>query len=129
MLNFSWMKSQLRMFAALACVALVAGCGGGGSVDVGVGIGVGGGPPPIAGLAIALTRVGPEAIQIDWDDDPYVDTFTVSRDGFALARVDAVTLIDASVFINQSYCYQVSGYDRSGLLVAVSSSACITILP
>ena len=131
MLNFSWMKSQLRMFAALACVSLVAGCGGGGSLDVGVGVGIGGGngPPPIAGLAIALTRVGPEAIQIDWDDDPYVDTFTVSRDGFALARVDAVTLIDASVFVDERYCYQVSGYDRSGLLVAVSSTACVTIEP
>lgn len=125
MLNFPSLKSRLRMFAALACISVVAGCGGGGSVDVVVG----GSPPPIAGLAIALTRVGPEAIQIDWSDDPYADTFTVRRDGFALARVNATTLIDASVFVDQSYCYEVLGFDRSGLLVAASDTACVTIFP
>jgi hypothetical protein len=124
MLSFSSFKSQLRTIAAIACVSVVAGCGGG-SVDVVVGSS----PPPIAGLAIVLTRVGPEAIQIDWSDDPLADTFTVRRDGFALARVNSTTLIDASVIVNRSYCYQVSGFDRSGLLVSASDTACVTVFP
>lgn len=104
---------------------MVAACGGGGDA----GVVVVASPPSVAPLAIALTRVGPNAIQVDWSDDPYVASFTVSRDGYALATVASLTLIDASVFVNQSYCYQVSGYDPSGLLVAASDNACVTVFP
>lgn len=116
---------RLRTVTALVFVLMVAGCGGGGSAEVVVVSG----PPSIASLAIALTRVGPEAIEIDWSDDPYVAIFTVTRDGYILADVDATTLIDASVVVGQSYCYQVAGYDPSGLLVAASDIACVTIFP
>lgn len=67
--------------------------------------------------------------QIDWSDDPYVARFIVRRDGHTLANVNATSLIDASVFVDESYCYQVSGYDTSGLLVAASDTACVTLLP
>ena len=116
---------RLRTFTALICVLMVAACGGGGDA----GVVVVASPPSVAPLAIALTRVGPNAIQVDWSDDPYVASFTVRRDGYALATVASLTLIDASVFVNQSYCYQVSGYDPSGLLVAASDSACVTVFP
>ena len=117
--------SRLRTFTALICVLMVAACGGGGDA----GVVVVASPPSVAPLAIALTRVGPNAIQVDWSDDPYVASFTVSRDGYALATVASLTLIDASVIVNQSYCYQVSGYDPSGLLVAASDNACVTVFP
>ena len=116
---------RLRTFTALIFVLMVAACGGGGDA----GVVVVASPPSVAPLAIALTRVGPNAIQVDWSDDPYVASFTVSRDGYALATVASLTLIDASVFVNQSYCYQVSGYDPSGLLVAASHNACVTVFP
>ena len=125
MLNLLSSRPRLRRFTALICVLVVAGCGGGGSADVVVVVS----PPSIAPLAIALTRVGPEAIQVDWSDDPYAASFAVSRDGYTLARVTSNTLIDASVIIDQSYCYQVSGYDPFGLLVAASDTACVTIFP
>ena len=116
---------RLRTFTALICVLMVAACGDGRNAEVVVVAS----PPSIAPLAIALTRVGPEAIQVDWSDDPFVARFTVSRDGFTLATVNSLTLIDASVFVNASYCYQVSGYDPSGLLVAASDTACVTVFP
>jgi hypothetical protein len=117
-------RALLRIFAALTCISIVTACGGGGSSEVVVAS-----PPPVAPLAIALTRVGPNAIQVEWSNDPDVASFTVSRDGFALATVDSLTLIDASVIMNQSYCYQVSGYTPSGLLIAISDGACITVFP
>jgi hypothetical protein len=115
----------LRSAAVLVCAAAVSGCGGG-SAEVVV---VDDGLPPVALLEIALTRVGPEAIAIDWSDDPYVARFIVFRDGRTLANVNATSLIDASVFVNERYCYQVAGYDGSGLLVAASDTACVTLLP
>jgi hypothetical protein len=118
-------RSLLRTAAALVCVGAVAGCGGGGYAEVVVD----GGSPPIAPLSIALTRVGLEAIEVDWSDDPYVDRFIVLRDGYTLADVNATTLVDASVLVGERYCYQVSGYDTSGLLVAASDTACVTIFP
>jgi len=118
-------RSLLRTAAALVFVVTVTGCGGGGYAEVVVD----GGPPPVALLAIALTRVGPEAIEVDWSDDPYVDRFVVHRDGYTLASVTTTTLIDASVVVDERYCYQVSGYDTSGLLVAASDTACVTLLP
>ena len=92
---FPFFGPRLRTFTALICVLLVASCGGGNAEVV-----IGDDSPSIALLAIALTRVGPEAIQVDWSDDPYVASFTVSRDGYALATVASLTLIDASVIVN-----------------------------
>lgn len=125
MLNHSLFRRRLRTFTALICVLLVVGCGGGVSADVVVVAS----PPSIAPLAIALTRVGPEAIQVDWSDDPYVASFIVSRDGYTLANVTSHTLIDASVIVDGNYCYHVSGYDPGGILVAASDTACVTIFP
>lgn len=114
---------RLQMAATLLCVAMLTSCGGGGDVVVVV-------PPPPDHLWIDLTRVGPEAIQVDWSDDPYVDSFTVYRDGYALANVTSTTtLIDASVLIGDGYCYDVSGYDAAGVLIAASDQACITVFP
>lgn len=113
-----------RAAVALICVAAVAGCGGGGHAEVIVDDG----PPPVEPLSIVLTRVGPEAIEIEWSDDPYVERFVVYRDGYALADVDALSIVDASVYVDERYCYQVSGY-RSGVLVAASDTACIVLLP
>jgi hypothetical protein len=118
------MNALRRAALVLLCGAALAGCGGGGYAEVVVED-----PPPVAGLTLSLTRVGPEAIEVAWSDDPYVDTFTVFRDGHALATVTTTTLIDASVLIDETYCYQVAGYDRVGHLVAESATACVTLLP
>ena len=87
------------------------------------------GAPAITPLAIALTRVGPNAIEVDWSNDPHVAGFAVNRDGFTLATVASLTLIDTSVIVDQSYCYQVSGYDPSGMLISASDTACVTVFP
>lgn len=126
------MRTQLFVLSArraaaavcLAVVAGVAGCGGGGEVDVVV---VAPPLPPIAGLDLVLTRVGPEAVQLDWSDDPEAASFVVRRNGRTLAQVDAVSLIDASVQFDGNYCYDVDGFDRAGELVSASATACITI--
>ena len=113
----------------LVCVALIAGCGGGGDVSGSVVVVV---PPPapITALGIVLTRTGPQTVQVDWTDDPYVASFTVSRDGYVLASgITTTTLIDQSVVFNQTYCYLVDGYDGHGYLIAQSDPACITIVP
>ena len=109
--------------AALTLSALVAGCGGGGSADVVVAT-----PPPLTALGIVLTRTGPETVQVDWSDDPAVDNFAVDRNGSAISDVRSTTLIDQAVVFNQTYCYQVFGYDRAGNLIAQSNQACITIV-
>ena len=118
-------KARLACAAlALACTVAVVGCGGGGSAELVV---VGGGSS-VPRLDIALTRVGPQTIQVDWSDDSLVDTFTVSRNGFVLAdRVTTITLVDASVVFNVQYCYQVLGYDRRGQLVSATSEACVVV--
>ncbi|HEU0199904.1 MAG TPA: hypothetical protein VFR86_05670 [Burkholderiaceae bacterium] len=54
--------------------------------------------------------------------------FTVRRDGFTLAVIITTSLIDASVLIDETYCYQVSGYDKHGFLVAESETGCITVV-
>jgi len=120
----------LRIAAASMVLGSLAACGGGGEVSVGVGVVVPVQPPVIAPLTLVLTRVGPEAVQVDWSDDPAVASFVVLRDGLTLATVTTTTsVIDASAFINGTFCYEVQGYDASGLLVAASSIGCITILP
>lgn len=116
---------------ALAALALAA-CGHGGYYDpvpvsVGVGVAVPVGPPPVSGLGLQLTRVGPESIQLDWSFDPYAAVYEVSRDGFPLASVRANSLIDASGLIGDRYCYRVVGRDGRGVAVSTSSVGCLTL--
>jgi hypothetical protein len=120
-----------RAAIALAVLAL-AGCGYDGYYDpaqvtVGVGVTVPVGPPPITGLGLRLTRVGPESIQLDWSYDPYAAVYEVSRDGYPLASVRANSLIDASGLIDDRYCYQVVGRDGRGIVVSSSSVGCLTL--
>jgi hypothetical protein len=122
-------KQTVRGLAAAVAAGLVvalAGCGGGGgggSADVVV---VGG--APVVRLDIALSRPGPQAIQLDWSDDSYVDSYVVTRDGFTLADgVTTTTLIDASVIFNVQYCYQVLGYDFNGQLISATDVACVIV--
>ncbi|WP_092698118.1 hypothetical protein [Acidovorax soli] len=111
-----------RGAVALLIAAGLAGCGGGGEVYVS------GGPPPVDPLNLALTRVGPQSIQVDWSDHPGVASFDVLRDGYALATVNTTTLIDSSVYVNQTYCYQVKGYDPRGYLIAATDTGCVTVV-
>jgi hypothetical protein len=112
----------------MICVATaIAGCGGGIEAVV-----VADPPPPpplIIVLSIRLSRVGPEAVEVDWSDDPDVHQFTVQRNGDTLANVMATSLIDTSVFTNVQYCYQVSGYSVTGDLIAATDTACIVLGP
>lgn len=118
----------LRSVLVAITLGGLAACGGGGSVDVGVVVPVQ--PPAIAPLTLVLTRVGPEAIEVDWSDDPRVARFLVLRDGYLLATTTTTTtLIDASVIVNETYCYQVQGQDAAGYLVAATSNGCISIIP
>lgn len=119
-------KPNVCAAVALACALVVAGCGGGGSVNVGVVVVENGVSVPR--LDIVLSRAGPQAIRIDWSDDTIVATFTVTRDGLVLAAgLDDISLIDASVYFNVQYCYQVLGYDRAGHVVSATDSACIVV--
>jgi hypothetical protein len=118
-------KQTVRGLVVAIAVAL-AGCGGGGdggSADVVI---VGG--APVLRLDIALSRPTPEAIQLDWSDDSYVDSYVVTRDGYTLAEaVTTTTLIDASVIFNVQYCYQVLGYDFNGQLISATDVACVVV--
>jgi hypothetical protein len=125
MSHFSVFLRRSAFAAAVSIAAVLAGCGGGGSADVVV-VAT---PPAVTALGIVLTRTGPVTVQVDWSDDPFVDTYTVSRDGRVLANVNSTTVIDNSVVFDQSYCYLVTGYDRFGNLIAASDQACITIFP
>lgn len=124
---------RIRRFAAAAlAVALVAGCGDGDPygttvVSVGVGVSVPAGPPPVAGLGLWLTRVGPEAVRLDWSLDPHAAGYDVWRDGYLLATVSASSLVDASGVIGDRYCYQVVGRDPYGRTVASTSVGCVTL--
>ncbi|MGH8821479.1 MAG: hypothetical protein ACREWJ_09345 [Rhodoferax sp.] len=115
----------LRCAAALIVLGSLTACGGG-SVDVAV---VAPAQPVVTQLPLALTRVGPEAVEVDWGDDPDVYSFDVLRDGTLLATVNTLSVIDNTVYFNETYCYQVQGYDASGLLVAATDTGCITIVP
>lgn len=116
----------LRNAAASIILGSLAACGGG---ELAVGVVVPVQQPVVAPLTLALTRVGPEAIAVDWSDDPLVARFVVLRDGVSLATVTTTSLIDASVLTNETYCYQVQGFDAAWLLVAESSIGCVTIFP
>lgn len=124
---------SLLLRSVLVAIVLtgLSACGGGGGGDVGVGVAVvvPSPPPDVAPLSLTLSRVGPAVIGLDWSDDPYASTFLVVRDGSALASVTRTSLDDASVYINQTYCYQVQGYDARGSLIASSSIGCITVVP
>ncbi len=126
---FSRSAFWLRSTAAVVMLVGLAACGGGGGGSVEVGVGVDVVEPAVAPLSMALTRVGPQAIEVDWSDDPFVASFLVVRDGHVLAEVTTTSLIDASVFIDETYCYQVEGYDAARVLVAASSIGCITVFP
>ena len=49
-------------------------------------------------LDLQVTRISPEEIQLDWSDDADAAVFVVTREGFELARVSTLTLIDAPAF-------------------------------
>lgn len=115
----------LRCMAASIVLGSLVACGGGG-VAVAV---VAPAQPVVTQLQLALTRVGPQAVEVDWSDDPDVYSFDVLRDGNLLATVNTLSVIDNTVYFNGTYCYQVDGYDASGLLVASTDSGCITIVP
>lgn len=124
------LKRKIFLRGVLVAITLggLAACGGGGGVDVGVVVPAQ--PLVIAPLTLVLTRVGLEAIQVDWSDDPHVARFLVLRDGYSLATTTATTtLIDNSVIVNERYCYQVQGQDAAGYLVAATSNGCISIIP
>lgn len=126
------MRTTSRIAAAGLAAALLAGCADGYyhdpvPVTVGVAVGVPVGPPPVAGLGLRLTRVGPEAVQLDWSADPYAAAYDVSRDGYPLATVASTSLIDASGLIGDRYCYQVVGRDRRGVVVSTSGVGCLTL--
>jgi hypothetical protein len=116
---------------ALRCAVLsiilgsLTACGGG-SVDVAV---IAPAQPVITHLPLTLIRVGPNAVEVDWGDDPNVFNFDVLRDGNLLATVATTRVIDNTVLINASYCYQVQGFDATGLLIAATDTGCITIVP
>lgn len=130
----SYMTALKRKFflrSVLVAITLggLAACGGGDSANVGIGVVVPVQPPAIAPLALTLTRIGPETVELDWSDDPRIARFFILRDGYALATTTtATTLIDSSVFINETYCYQVQGQDAAGYLVATTSNGCISIV-
>ena len=124
-----------RLAVAALAAAQLSACGHGyadpwaASVGVGVGVAVpvGPGAVPVAGLGLQLTRVGPESIRLDWSYDPYAAVYEVSRDGYPLASVAATTLIDASGWVGDRYCYRVVGRDGRGVSVSVSSVGCLTL--
>ena len=114
------MTPRSRLLATtLAMTLALAGCGHDHYYDSG--------PPPIAGLGLTLTRIGPEAIQLDWSFDPAAAAYEVTRDGFPLARAATTSLVDASVVGGFRYCYQVTGRGVSGAVVSVTSVGCITV--
>lgn len=122
---------RVLLGSALAALVLggVTACGGGGGGYVDITVPVVVQPQPVAPLSLALTRVGPQAIELDWSDNPYVARFVVIRDGYLLATVNDITLIDNSVYVNETHCYQVQGYDGTKQLVAASSTGCVTVYP
>ena len=112
---------SVRLVLALSLAAVLAGCEVSVATD----------PVVVAVLPLDLqvTRIGPEEVQLDWSDDPDAAIFLVTRNGFELARVPTLSLIDASVVFDFRYCYQVSGLDHAGIVISISNPACLTIFP
>jgi len=63
-----------------------------------------------------------------WEPFLPVAEFLIIRNGGPLTSVNATSLVDASVFVDETYCYQVEGYDDRGRFIAVSSTGCITVV-
>ena len=112
-----WRRGVLvRGLAAVLAAAALTACGGGDD-------------NPVTLLGLSLAQVGPRAVQVSWSDDPYVASFDVVRDGYLLARVGTLAVVDNSVNVNQTYCYQVRGYDGYDALIASTDVGCITVRP
>ncbi|HYF58357.1 MAG TPA: hypothetical protein VEA81_05330 [Burkholderiaceae bacterium] len=114
------MSARGRLGAAMLAAALAAGCGHGGD-----GVPVG---PPVVGLGLLLTRVGPAAVQLEWDVDRRAAVYSVSRDGFPLADVQVPTLVDASLVPGGRYCWLVLGRDVYGSVISQTQVGCLTLL-
>lgn len=82
---------------------------------------------PIAYLDLVPTRIGPQTVQLDWSYDPAIYSYAIRRDGFDLAHVSTVTLIDDSGFLGNRYCYDVLGLNYGGQVISQSPIACITL--
>lgn len=112
------------LIAAVAVAAGLAGCGEG-SVYVSSPVVVG--HSSVAFLDLIPTRIGPETIRLDWSYDPAAYSYVVRRDGFTLANVSSVTLIDDSVLFGDRYCYDVLGLNFGGRVISQSPLACVTL--
>lgn len=112
------------LLAALSIAAGLAGCGDG-SVYVSTPVVVA--QSPVAYLDLVPTRIGPQTIRLDWSYDPAAYSYVVRRDGFDLANVSSVTLIDDSVLFGNRYCYDVIGLNFGGRIVSQSPLACLTL--
>ena len=115
----------LKLLVASCAAATVSACGGG-TVHIAVNF-----PPPssVVALRIQLTQTAPDQVRVDWSNDADVHQYVVVRNGIDFASVMATTLVDTSVLVNAQYCYQVSGYDLVGNLIAASNTACIVVAP
>ena len=113
---------SVRFVLALSLATVLAGCEVSVAIDPVV-------ATPVLPLDLQVTRIGPEEVQLDWSDDPDAAIFLVTRNGFELARVSTLSLIDASVVFDFRYCYQVSGLDHAGVVISISNPACLTIFP
>lgn len=83
--------------------------------------------PPVAPLGLQFTRVGVEALRLDWSFDPAVLAYCVTRDGVGLASVGTTSIIDESVFLGDEFCYQVLGLGAGAVTVSASAVACTTL--
>lgn len=118
----------MRVVAWVAAALLVSACGNGFEVTIN---GSGGYLPNPRALDIRLSLVPPHALQVQWGPDSEVSTWLLNRDGAGLAQwaassLASTTFVDASVLAGRTYCYQVLGYSRGGLIVAATPSACAT---
>lgn len=112
------------LMVAMAVSTGLAGCGDG-SVYVSTPVVVA--QPAVAFLDLVPTRIGPDTVRLDWSFDPAASSYIVRRDGFTLANVATVTLIDDSVLFGNRYCYDVLGLNFSGRVISQSPLACVTL--
>ena len=110
------------MLALVVAIGL-AGCGAG-TVYVSAPVVVA--QAPVAYLDLVPTRIGPQTVRLDWSYDPAAYSYLVRRDGFDLANVSAVTVIDDSGLFGNRYCYDVLGLNYAGQVLSQSQVACIT---
>ena len=115
---------SLTLTLVLGVMMGLAGCGAG-SVYVSTPVVVA--QAPIAYLDLVLTRIGPQTVRLDWSYDPAAYSYLVRRDGFELADLSTVTVIDDSGLFGNRYCYDVLGLSAGGQVVSQSAVACITL--